>query len=103
MRGENKWSQFFWHVLGFTLTCSVQTSFPPFAPKESFPDSQRDGNKEDGGSVTPLCSSTISGRSKCPLYGQKATTCVPVKGWDGQDFSAFINFLTFISAPGSSY
>lgn len=90
--------------LGFYINLFCANFFPPpFAPKESFPDSQRDGNKEDGGSVTPLCSSTISGRSKCPLYGQKATFCVPVKGWDGQDFSAFINFLTFISAPGSTY
>lgn len=43
----------------------------PFSPTESFPDSQGDGDKENGCSVTPPCCFTIGGRGEC----QSQTVC----------------------------
>lgn len=50
----------------WTCTSYLSTPPPPHPHlTESFSDSQRDGNKENGGSVTPSCCFTFGGRGEC--------------------------------------
>lgn len=50
---------------------NIVITFFFFLPTESFSDSQRDGDKEDSGSVTPTCCFTFGRRGECQFSMKK--------------------------------